>query len=493
MIWIKNIATNYLRFCITLTATALLTPFIIGHIGQENYGIWVIVYAAIGIVSLGDLGFATAAIKFLAEADTDSNQEERNSILGALCIVYVVLTILCSAMVALGFIFSVTPAPDLFLVLGVASTLGIACCVHRAALIASGHQGVVNWIAIAGTILQALLTVHFLNNGAGILGVALSHCISLSLQSLACIPLAMRLTGFSPTFRETRQHIIRISRFSMWALIANMSFLIILRIDPLIIGHLASLSEVALFAIAAKIAEQALLFNKQFSNALTPLISRFQAPQELNDRGELLIFSTKYLMAFASPLLVLLSIGADDLILLWVGPEFAGASTILTTLCIAVLFSTMQFNAANVNGMSGHPQFVATSLVATVAVKLGLMVFLVTHFGLIGGAVATLIATMTCESAMNLHKACRITRLSTIGLAKRSLFPGLVCSIPSGLLALSSKPYESFLSLFTINACYGGLSLLLFYLFFVHDDEKKAIKQLLRKKEVRAWVKPIAM
>ena len=66
MIWLKNILSNYLRFFAGLAVMAVMTPVIIQHIGVESYGLWVIVYALIGIVSLSDLGFATAAIKFLA-------------------------------------------------------------------------------------------------------------------------------------------------------------------------------------------------------------------------------------------------------------------------------------------------------------------------------------------------------------------------------------------------------------------------------------------
>ena len=74
MIWLKNIVSNYLRFFASLASMAVLTPIIIQHLGVESYGTWVIVYALIGIVSLSDLGFATAAIKFLAEAQSNNRE-----------------------------------------------------------------------------------------------------------------------------------------------------------------------------------------------------------------------------------------------------------------------------------------------------------------------------------------------------------------------------------------------------------------------------------
>lgn len=485
MIWLKNILSNYLRFFAGLAVMAVMTPVIIQHIGVESYGLWVIVYALIGIVSLSDLGFATAAIKFLAEAQTSNDLARRNQITGALVVVYTFLTLFCLLLVLLIYALELTPRGDIFLLLGAASTIGIGTSVHRAALIANGQQHIVNWIAIVGTLLQALLTFYLLQQGWGIEGVALSHFVGTSLQALCCVPIANRLARMSADFSKVKEYGKHIAKFSCWALMANTSVMLVLRVDPLLIEQLASLEAVAIFAIALKIAEQALLLNKQFSNALLPLVSKLQGDAQGNDRAELLVYSTRYLIVFAAPFLGLLAFNAEDLIYLWVGADFVSASDSLGLLAIAALFSTMQFNAANVNGMSGYPHWVGLSMLSSAIVKIGLSLYFISQYGIIGAAMGTLIASVTCEFTINVYKSCRITGVGLGSFATRSLLPGIICAVPCVLLASVDDASTTFLDLLVMNCLYGGASVLLFACLFLDDEDRFFIGKLLQNSELR--------
>ena len=485
MIWLKNIVSNYLRFFTSLASMAVLTPIIIQHLGVESYGTWVIVYALIGIVSLSDLGFATAAIKFLAEAQSNNNELVRNKITGALVFVYAILTLFCFSLVLLIYTLELTPRGDIFLLLGTASTIVIGTSVHRAALIANGQQYLVNWIAIVGTLLQAFLTYKLLQQGWGIEGVAMSHFVGTSLQALCCVPIANRLARMTTDFSKVREYGRHIAKFSCWALIANTSVMIILRVDPLLIERLASLEAVAIFAIALKIAEQALLLNKQFSNALLPLVSKIQGDAQENARAELLVYSTRYLIVFAAPFLGLLAINAEDLILLWVGADFVGASDSLSLLAIAALFSTMQFNAANINGMSGHPHWVGLSMLLSAIVKIGLSLYFISMYGIVGAAMGTLISSITCEFTINVYKSCRITGVSLVSFLRRSLLPGIFCAIPWLYLASVDEVSTTFLDLFVMNCLYGSAAVLLFVCFFLDHDDRYFFGKLLRNSESR--------
>ncbi|MDG1206025.1 MAG: polysaccharide biosynthesis C-terminal domain-containing protein [Pseudomonadales bacterium] len=485
MIWLKNILSNYLRFFTALAVMAVLTPIIIQHIGVESYGTWVIVYALIGIVSLSDLGFATAAIKFLAEAQTNNNDLSRNQITGALVFVYAFLTLFCFSLVLLIYMLELTPRGDIFLLLGAASTIVIGTSVHRAALIANGQQHIVNWIAIAGTLLQALLTYELLQQGWDIEGVALSHFVGTSLQALCCVPIANRLARMTMDFSKIKEYGKHIAKFSCWALIANTSVMIILRVDPLLIEQLASLEAVAVFAIALKIAEQALLLNKQFSNALLPLVSKIQGDALENARAELLVYSTRYLIVFAAPFLGLLAINGGDLIFLWVGADFVAASDSLSLLAIAALFSTMQFNAANINGMSGHPHWVGLSMLLSAIVKIVLSLYFISLYGIVGAAIGTLIASVTCEFTINVYKSCKITAVSIFTFFRRSLLPGILCAIPCLYLASVDEVSASVLDLFVMNVLYGSAAVLLFVCFFVDAADRSFFGKLLLNSESR--------
>ena len=68
MRWIVNIATSYLRFGTGMLTVFLMMPFVIASIGMEQFGLWSLLFAVVGLFGLLDLGLATAAVKHVAEA-----------------------------------------------------------------------------------------------------------------------------------------------------------------------------------------------------------------------------------------------------------------------------------------------------------------------------------------------------------------------------------------------------------------------------------------
>ena len=94
MHWILNIASNYLRFAISMVVVLMMTPYIIGQLGMDLFGLWSLIFAVIGIFGLMDFGFATAAVKAVAEAAGNNDATGRNRALASLLMVYTVIGLL---------------------------------------------------------------------------------------------------------------------------------------------------------------------------------------------------------------------------------------------------------------------------------------------------------------------------------------------------------------------------------------------------------------
>ena len=47
MHWILNIATSYLRFAVSMVVVFLMTPYIIGQLGMDTFGLWSLIFAVI--------------------------------------------------------------------------------------------------------------------------------------------------------------------------------------------------------------------------------------------------------------------------------------------------------------------------------------------------------------------------------------------------------------------------------------------------------------
>ena len=146
------------------------------------------------------------------------------------------------------------------------------------------------------------------------------------------------------------------------------------------------LSAVAAFAIAAKISEYAFLLNKQFSNALMPLVSSSASVGDKQTVTAILTDGTRFLMIFATPLLGLLFFYAEQIVTLWVGLELIEVVLPLRILLVAVFFSTLQLNAANVLGMTGGHRGVAWTMIGSALLNILLSVLLIPRTGLAGAA-----------------------------------------------------------------------------------------------------------
>ena len=129
-----NAAANYGRMLVQIATLAVLTPYIIGHIGRDDFGLWSLVISALGFLSLLDLGFGTGVVKYVAECHGSGDTERRNRILSTLTAVYLAIAVasgVCIAVLSLRFnqIFDIP----------VVSIAGFAICSRSSALRLCAH------------------------------------------------------------------------------------------------------------------------------------------------------------------------------------------------------------------------------------------------------------------------------------------------------------------------------------------------------------------
>ena len=64
---LKNTLASYISIIADLLIALLLIPFMIGHLGDADYGLWILVSAVVAYDSLLDFGIASAITKYVAE------------------------------------------------------------------------------------------------------------------------------------------------------------------------------------------------------------------------------------------------------------------------------------------------------------------------------------------------------------------------------------------------------------------------------------------
>jgi O-antigen/teichoic acid export membrane protein len=497
MRWIIIIATSYLRYVVMMVVVFFLTPFIISRIGVDQFGLWSLIFSILALFGLMDLGFATAANKYVGELHGRGDHSARNEVLGTLFIVYVGLGLILLVVVAgvsakagdwLGL------APDMqqsFLLglwmLGGVVAINLPLNLFRAILHGTGHMTLINGIDVAMQLLNAAIVVGLLNMGYGITALIFASTLTMVLGPIICTVLAYRLTpelSVSPQL-FARGRLRELLGFSFYFFLANIALLVILRIDPIIIKAFLPLSAVAVYAIGAKIAEYSYYLNKQFSNGLMPLVAQSSGSGDHGMIDRVLMDGTRFGMSIALPFLGLLFFYADDVILLWVGEEFVGAVPVLRLLLCAVLFTALQLNAANVLAMTGHHRFVAFAMAGSALLNLVLSLSLIQFFGLNGVALATLISAFIVEVLLILPRACRERGVPLWVFYRRALWPTLPPLLPALTVAWGLGQLQPPGAGFLWIVLEGGAAALVYFAGFYALALKRAERAFITAKLTR--------
>jgi O-antigen/teichoic acid export membrane protein len=441
-----NIASSYARFLLGMIAVFCLTPFILQQIGVENFGMWSLCLAITGVLGVLDLGFSTAAVKYVAECAGNGKHEARNEALSTLLMVYaflgVVVLVLVLVAIPAGIHWFGLEAEDaqvfrlIVTITGVAQAIALPLTIFRSALVGQGRYDVVNSFDIGIIVLNITLVITLLTSGLGLPGLAFANASIVLAGPLALVPMAFKkIPGLALSFNRIRLARLReAAPLAVWFMLANIALIITLRSDALLIKIYLPLTAVAAFAIAAKISESSYLLNKQFSNALMPLISSSRGAGDTATVRAILQDGTRYLAMVSAPVLGLLFFHAERVIDLWVGPELKAAVLPLRILLLAVFFSTLQFNAANVLGMTGGHRRVAWTMIGSAALNIALSIIFIPWLGLAGAALATLVSALTLEFGVILKRACSHQEMKLVSVLL-PITPVLVSLVPMLLTA----------------------------------------------------------
>lgn len=497
MRWVINIATSYLRLIIGILVVFFLTPYIVSTIGKELFGLWSLIFSIVGILGLLDLGFATAAVKYMAEFAGNKDHAGRNETLATLVIIYSLLGLLCLVLVALvatqaGHWLDIAPEQErpfqlALWMIGSAVAINLPLSLFKAVLNGSGRMSLSNGIDIAIIAIHTGGTLWALHQGYGIFGMIVVTAATMVLGPFLAMISAFLLTpGLSVAPRLfSRARVRELLGFSVYFFVSNVAVLIILGIDPIVIKANMPLTAVAVYAIGAKIAEYTYFLNKQFSNGLMPLVSQSRGARDEATINRVLTDGTRFCLAIAVPFAALLFFYAEDLILLWMGEDFAESALVLRILLGAILCTAVQLNAANVLAMNGEHRFVAFAMAGSALINLGLSILLIQHHGLVGVAVATLVAAFSVELLIIVPRACRARGISILNFFVRSVGPSVPPLVPSLAtawgLAQWAAPSNGFLWIILQGACAALVYFASFALIGLRADERATIRAYLHQ------------
>jgi O-antigen/teichoic acid export membrane protein len=418
---LKNVGSSWSALGVNVIVGIFLSPFILHHLGDAAYGIWVLIFSVTGYYGLFDLGIRSSIIRYVSKYTATDDREKltqfvNTALFSYTCIgaVSMVLTALLSSSVE--HIFKIphelhSQTRWLLLMVGASVSISFPLGVFGGMLEGLQRFYILNWTSIGATLVRAALIVYFLNLGYGLLTVAL---ITVILPILSSILRGIIVFWLCPVTLGLR-HVDRAS-FKHMANYGGATFLVLVasrlrfRTDELVLGAMMSTVAVAWFNIGARIVDYAQEFVSSLAQVFVPMSSQSEATGNLERVRKIYIAGNRACAFLTFPITAILIIFGKHIIRIWVGARYVPHSYPVLVVMI-IPFALMLAQAASgriLFGLGTHRTYATVTVIEGIA-NVILSIALVPSLGIVGDALGTAIPlSFTCLVFLPLHLKKRI-------------------------------------------------------------------------------------
>jgi len=384
-----------------ILVTIFLTPYILGHIGIERYGIWAIVGVLTGYFSLLDFGMGTSFVKYISEYYAKKDYKSINQVISTGAAFYavfaaVVVLVAFLAMHQLLALFKVPQelAGEVFFVFRLGIVLFAVSNILSAFQAVQGglqRMDISNKISIGASVPMILGTVYFLEAGYGLRGLMLNNAVILAATGAANVIAGFRIfpeLRLSPSL-VTRGMFGKLLNFGFKMQFSKVADAVVFQTDRLLIGHFLGVGEVGVYQLGSSIAYQVRAVPLLLVSAILPAASDLNAKLEHDRLKMLYLKSSKYLVLASFPLIFFTMAAAQLVMRTWVGPGYERSALVLQLLAAGYLANLLSGVGTSVSAAIGKPEIQMWAAIISAVSNIVLSVALILSIGFFGVAVAT--------------------------------------------------------------------------------------------------------
>ncbi len=422
---VSGILWNGLGRGLPLLLALVITPFLVGALGVERWGLFTLALALIGIFGVFDLGLGMALTRGVSEKLGTGAVEEARAMIGA-----TLLALLGVSSVIAAALFLTVPwlvgrflnvpealqqeAITAFQLLAAGAPLVVLNAALWGVLSAWQRFRIANLVNIPLNTfyyLGPLLVLFFWNS---LTGVMLAVILVRLFSGIAYAIIAHRdVPGLG--LRAPRFGLIRpLLRQGFWMSLSGALTQLLLYADRFIIGAMLTLSAVAFYATPLDLIMRLWIIPVAVAQTMLPAIA--SSFRELPDHIALLIKrGALIVMLLSLPASLILIPGAELFLRLWLGDAFAtGGGPVLRILGFGIFFSCLAFIPGVLLEAIGRPDVTAKFSLVLAAIFLPLSAALLPWLSIEGAALAWAARCLVdclgrCWFAARLYPAVRDT------------------------------------------------------------------------------------
>ena len=256
---------------------------------------------------------------------------------------------------------------------------------------------------ICNNVVKLIITVVLIAAGLSVTGAITAQIVALAATVALSFYFVNRLFSFKRPLHLARRNVREMLRFTLPLYLSQLISLFSGSIETLVLGIVGVMSGVGIYTAALRLSSIGALFHQALQRIAIPMISDLYSQGRLDSLKRLYQTLTKWGMTFNLPVFLTVAVFARPLLAIF-GVEFVAGSTGLVILAFGVLYNAMTGVCGSVVTMTGHSRLTAANSFISLAVSLGLDLFLIPRWGIVGAALAVMLSTII----INTLRMCQV-------------------------------------------------------------------------------------
>ena len=489
---------SYVVIAVNILIGLVYTPYMLRMLGQAEYGIYSLAASVIAYLTVLDLGFGNAIVRYTAKFIAEGKREEQYKMFGMFLKLYTGIGAI-ALIIGLAIYFNVdrmfsdtmnSAELDTMRTIMMLMSFNLAVTFPLSIFgsIITAYENFVfqKAVNIVRILLNPLVMVILLSMGykavAMVVVTTIFNLATLSINAYYCFnKLKIRFTFGSFDMKFLKE----VSIYSLWIFLNAIMDRIYWSTGQFILGIYRGAASVAVYAVAIQLKTMFFMFSTAISGVFLPKVTAMITKGCSNEQmSELFIRTGRIQYAVMSLILSGFILFGTPFIRLWAGEGYDETYTITLLLFIPSLIPLIQNLGITILQAQNRMKFRSVLYLAISVSSVFLAIPLAQMYGGIGCAIATSAAlTLGQGIVMNIYyqRNIKINIIRFWGeIIKMSIVPAIIVLLSH----FAMKHYftvDSFYSLLGLIALFGVVYLIPFWLLSLNKSERDLVLVPLKK------------
>lgn len=413
-----GVILTYLTFGLRTIITLLYTPIMLRLMGQSEYGLYSLAASVIAYLSILDLGFGNAIVRYTAKFRAEGKQEEQYNMFGMFILFFSIISIviliagyfLCNNT---HLIFNATMTGEevrktqiLLAVMVGNLALSFPFGVFGAIITAYERFIFIRIIALIKTILNPIVMLAMLYAGYRSIGMVIIATIFNIITITINLYYCFKILNIKITFKHFEWGFFKeVAIYSFWIFLNAIMDRIYWSTGQFVLGIYKGAVAVSIYAIAIQFQNMYMSFSTAISGVFLPKVTSISTKENSSSQlSDLFIRVGRLQYIIMAFILSGFTVFGHQFIIAWAGSEYSDSYYMTLLFFISLLIPLIQNMGINILQACNRMRFRSISYVIIAFASLGLSIPLTKLYGGIGCAVAISLALFIGQGViMNIY------------------------------------------------------------------------------------------